>query len=494
MDYFMVPWPRASVIALLAVVLAIPATACGADFYFAGRSGDAIEIDFTTKDSVSPGAVFSSLTPPNRHTSLTTDTLTGQSFSSTGKFWFFPNNLLADSSRGGDQNPDARGFQGTVTGSVLIDGVPKTYEIAVLPGHTGSGEGAVGQSLEGLGRTNTPLFVAQQQQRIAYLGFQKEGGGTVFPSGVFTTEFDEAVRTFQGAFSTGFNTGQSSMDGIIGPNTAGWLNASNAPTWERLIDPDPQTPGAFSVGGMIGDFDILPSRDSNGQRTGLTPQFEDHAAGWTLRLVEEGSALAKATTGRTQLINALTAQDGYASDCCHNTHRVGLDIDLHVDVSTWNFGNGVLSSEEQLVVDHALAFIAAGNASNETAEVTRIITSNQDIHDAIAAAGTGVALYRDSSTVHTHHLHIDVAHPGQFRPIGGLNADYNSDGGDVSVSDLLRWQTTGGEADDLAVWRAQFGRGSVQASAIAAVPEPASPMLVVACLGSMLPFIRRISR
>ncbi len=473
------------VVGLLAAVLGLPAVASGADFYFAGRSGDAIEIDFTTKSSVPSGAVFSSLSSPLRHTTLTSDTLTGESFSSSGKFWFFPNNELANSSRGGDQNPDARGYQGTVTGSLLINGVPKTYEIAVLPGHTGSGPGSVGQSLEGLGRTNNPLFVAQQQQRVAYLGFVQEGGGTVFPNGVFTTEFDEAVRTFQGSFSTGFNTGQSSMDGIIGPITAGWLNAANAPTWEQLIDPDPQTPGSFSVGGMIGDFDILPGRDSNGQRTGLTPQFEDHAAGWTLRLVEEGSALAKAATGRTQLINALTAEDGYSSDCCHNTHRVGLDIDLHVDVSTWNFGNGVLSSEEQIVVDHALAFIAAGNNSSETARVTRIITSNQDIHDAIAAAGTGVALYRDSSTVHTHHLHIDVARPGQSPAIGALSADYNSDGGDVDVSDLLRWQTTDGGSDDLALWRAQFGEGSSPASPISAVPEPSTLLLTAAVLAKL---------
>ena len=133
-----------------------------------------------------------------------------------------------------DNNATSRGFQGNISGSLKVDGVTKTFRITVQPGYTGSGQGSVGQSLEGLGRINNPLFVAQQQQRLTYFGFVPAGAAPLDVTGTFDVDTDEATRTFQGVFTAGNNTTQASMDGIIGPNTAGWLNAANAPAWNEI--------------------------------------------------------------------------------------------------------------------------------------------------------------------------------------------------------------------------------------------------------------------
>jgi len=418
------------------------AIAQAVDFEFFGRSGDLIEIDFSRVPGVGPGASFAHLQTPAAHTVLTSDDLGGGPFSESGLMWFAPNNN--PSARGGNTNPNERGYQGTINGSITIDGVLRTYAITVQPGYTGAGRGAVQQSLEGLNRNNTPLYVAQQQQRLNYFGFVGIGSVRVATTGVFDNRTDEALRTFQAAFVGGLNTGQNNVDGIIGPNTVSWLNAANAPKWERLIDPDPPQ-GMFSVNNMVGDFDILPGRDpGTGIRTGQTPQFEDHGTSWSLEIIRQGSAAARAATGRTQLINAISAPDGYGSACCHNTHRAGMDIDLHVDNSTWNYGNGVLDFEESLAVQHALAFI--DNAAPH-GRVSRIITSNQDILNAIRAQRPNVIMSFDSSGVHLNHLHIDIAPPPRQASEPEIRGDFNLDGVvDAADIDQLR-RNFGGNPD-----------------------------------------------
>ena len=60
-----------------------------------------------------------------------------------------------------------------------------------------------------------------------------------------------------------------------------------------------------------------------------------------------------------------------------------MDIDLGTDSSTWNSGNGTLSSEEQKVVTARHLVRECGLAAGR---VIRFITSNDDIYDAIHAA------------------------------------------------------------------------------------------------------------
>jgi hypothetical protein len=468
--------------------------ASAADFNFFGRSGDAIEVNLAALPGISPGTTFSGLDIGGfaGHTVLTSDTLSGQSFANAGRLWVFAN-PARNTPAAGDTDPAARGFQGTLSGSLLVNGIEKTFNVTVRPGYTGSGAGSVGQSLERINRpANNPLYVAQQQQRLRYLGFVRQGGAAVPISGTFDASTDEATRTFQAAFLGGYNTTQADADGIIGPITAGWLNAANAPAWDELIDPDPQRPGSFSTATMIGNFDIYPGPDpGTGNRTGLTPQPERFATSWTNDLISDGSALAKAETGRTQRINALSRSDGYSSSCCHNTHRVGMDIDLYTNSSTWTFGNGVRDAEEQIVINHASAFIRAG----ATGRVIRMITSNDDIYDGIAALNPTTALYYDTSGGHQNHLHIDVGPPAQIAGLADLAGDFDLNDV-VDASDFILWRRGLGTMYTEAqynAWRANFGRarageGSAGSQSLGVgIPEPAggilllSAMLVVCC-------------
>ena len=487
---------RLTIAAVALVILVGNDRARGADFNFFGRSGDAIEINLGAIPGIAAGSSFASLNTAGfaNHTVLTSDLLTAQPFSTTGRLWFFAN-PARDTTGEGDTNTAARGFQGTLGGSVLVNGVSKTFSVTVAPGYTGSGAGAVNQGSESMGdATNNPLFVAQQQQRLRYLGFVAQGGAAIAVDGDFGPNTDGSLRTFQGAFVGGVNTTQADVDGIIGPNTAGWLNAQNAPTWSELIDPDPQPPGTFTIGGMIGNFDIYPG----GDRSGTTPQPERFATNWTIDLIKKGSALAKAATGRTQRINALSRSDGYASSCCHNTHRVGMDIDLGTESSTWNPGNGTLSSEEQKVASHAISFASALSSGR----VARVITSNDDIYAAIDAA-TSVELWDDPSGAHENHLHIDVDPPARVTGLANLTGDFNLDDV-VDAKDYVVWRANLNKTlvqSNYTQWRANFGKSitnrpiaagaEFEGSAIAvAIPEPSTWILaLLACCN-----LRRLRR
>lgn len=458
------------------------------DFAFFGRSGDAIEINLAALPGIAAGSTFSGLDTSgfSGHTVLTSDALTGQAFSSTGRLWLFPN-PARNTPALGDTNSSARGFQGILNGSLLVNGVQRSFRVTVQPGYTGSGVGSVGQSSESMGDTaNNPLYVAQQQQRLRYLGFVRQGGAAIAVDGIFGPATDQATRTFQAAFIGGYNTTQAGADGIIGPNTAGWLNAPNAPTWNELVDPDPQQPGTWSVNAMIGDFDILPGYDpGTGLRTGLTPQPERFGTSWTIDLIKQASALAKATTGRTQRINAMSTADGYGSSCCHDTHRVGMDIDLGTDSSTWNWGNGVVSSEEQKVISHAISFVNAGASGR----VIRFITSNQDIYDGILAASPSTALYYDTSGSHQNHLHIDVGPPTRAAAVANLAGDFNLDDV-VDARDYAVWRDGLGmtyRSSDYTLWRTNFGRTNAAATAAATVvPEPATGLSMLVIVSALL--------
>jgi hypothetical protein len=470
--------------ALTVATTAAPSTA--AEFDFFGRSGDAVAIDLASLPGVPAGATFASpgLTTAG-HTLLTSDTLAQGAFASTGKLWVFANPARSTAALG-DTNPTARGFQGELTGSVTVNGVPRSFSVTIQSGYTGAGAGAVEQSFERVGRAaNNPLFVAQQQQRLRYFGFVAQGGGALPVTGTFTTAMDQALKTFQGAFLGGVNTTQSSADGIIGPTTAGWLNARNAPQWVELIDPDPQTPGQFNENNIRGNFDLLPGFDSGGGgRTGLTPQPERFGTTWSVDLFAAGAALAKQTTGRGQLMNGMSTADGYGSSAFHSSHRVGMDIDVDVDPSTWNFGNGVLSSEESIAAQHGLAFASAPG----TVGLARILTSNQDILGAINAVRPGLAVY-DSSGGHQNHMHLDTRVPTQIAGVARLAGDFNADGR-VDAADYSVWRDGLGittTQSGYTSWQSTYGgveAGFATADATA-IPEPSGAALAAIVVGAL---------
>lgn len=284
-------------------------------------------------------------------------------------------------------------------------------------------------------------------------------------NGNFGPETDTALRTFQGAFIGGVNTTQANTDGIIGPNTAGWLNAQNAPIFQEITPTAAYTVSAVS---------------------------ERFATSWTLDLIAKGSVLAKAATGITQRITALSTADGYGSSAIHSTHLVGTDIDLATNSSTHNWGNGVTSTDEANVIKHAVAFVDAAASGR----VIRFITSNQDIFDGIHAARPSVPLYYDTSGGHQNHLHIDVGSPTRIAGRANLAGDFNLDDV-VSAGDLAVWNQYAGAnytGSDFLTWQRRFGSSQTAASADAVaqnVPEPSSLALLA---GSALLWCMRSRR
>ncbi|MBA3483468.1 MAG: peptidoglycan-binding protein [Pirellulales bacterium] len=449
---------------ILAIVLAAVALPVfGADLGFFGRSGDAIEINLSALPGTPAGATFSGLNINGLagHTVLTSDLLTAQPFTTSGRLWVFPD-PLRNTAALGDLNAGVRGFQGVLTGSVSINGEAKTFSVTVQPGYTGSGLGAVGQSLESQGKaTNNPLFVAQQQQRLRYLGFVSQGGAAVAVDGDFGPATNSALRTFQGAIIGGVNTTQANTDGIVGPNTAGWLNALNAPLWQELI----ATPaGPFTISAVNERF----------------------ATSWTVDVIAKGSTNAKAATGITQRITALSTADGYGSSAIHQTHRVGTDVDLATHSSTHNWGDGSTSANELNVIKHAIGFVDAGASGR----VIRFITSNQDIFDGIQAARPSVPLFYDTSGGHQDHLHIDIGPPTRIAGRANLAGDFNLDDV-VDAQDLAVWRPYSGEnftGNDFLTWQRQLGRSQTPmgAEAVAqSVPEPRALTLLATLMCSL---------
>ncbi|MEM9296041.1 MAG: dockerin type I domain-containing protein, partial [Planctomycetota bacterium] len=167
-------------------------------------------------------------------------------------------------------------------------------------------------------------------------------------------------------------------------------------------------------------------------RSGATPNPERWATTWTVDTIFRFTA----NTPGTQMINALTALNGYDSSAIHFSHQSGMDIDLHVDVSTWNNGNGVVSAAEQYVADTAVSLVL-----NTTPDVfiSRILLSNQDIlgeiNRQLLALGRSPVAAPDFSGGHQTHLHIDVYPSGR---VNGqeLVGDFNLDG----VADLLDFE------------------------------------------------------
>ncbi|QDU34844.1 hypothetical protein KS4_29200 [Poriferisphaera corsica] len=425
------PLGIAALCAVLGASTAATANVYDTDADFYGRTGDVIAIDLAA--AFGSGSNFTGLTfnnAPGFDVPSTTN-WTGASFTNTGKFFIVPDAVGTTSN---DLNLNAKGFQGTLTGNVLVDGVQKSFEVTVREGYTGAGRGAVVDA-------DDKVSVAGQQHRLNYFGYPRQGGDSLVVDGDYGPSSTSAVKLFQASFS---NSKPANMDGVVGPNTTAWLNAANAPSWVELIDPDPQT-GYFSINNGNGNFDILPGRDpGTGARSGATPQPERWATSWTVDTIVAASAAASGT----QTYNALSTDDGYGSSAWHQTHQGGMDVDLNIPGSAMNWGNGTLSSSEKWVVDTMEAFVV--NAATGV-EAYKMIISNTDIRDAfndrMDVLGLNAYAVGDSSGVHINHVHIDLRSTGRVAMTADAAGDFNIDG-DVNASDIdLLYKNIGGDAE-----------------------------------------------
>ena len=209
----------------------------------------------------------------------------------------------------------------------------------------------------------------------------------------------------------------------------------------------------------------------------MTPQIERFGTSWSMELWRNGSAAAKAVTGSTQLMNAMSTADGYGSSFAHATHRVGMDIDMHVHAAAQVLGNGSVNRAERNVINAAIEYIDAGlSGGSNSGRVTRIISSNGDLLDGIVAARPGIAVYLDPNSVHLSHLHVDIGSPARVAGLADQPGDFDFDD-QVSAFDYLVWQRGSSpnplSNSDLATWQANYGLGTA-ASAVSSVPEPAA--------------------
>jgi hypothetical protein len=108
----------------------------------------------------------------------------GPAFLNTGRMLFIPESAkpIADS------QPQARGFQGTIQGQLMVDGVSRTFEIVVGENFSTEGPNAV--------TSNQALRI---QQRLKFLGFPGTDGKVVQPTGMTDANTQYAIRLFNAA-------------------------------------------------------------------------------------------------------------------------------------------------------------------------------------------------------------------------------------------------------------------------------------------------------
>ncbi|HEY3394890.1 MAG TPA: PEP-CTERM sorting domain-containing protein, partial [Lacipirellulaceae bacterium] len=74
-----------------------------------------------------------------------------------------------------------------------------------------------------------------------------------------------------------------------------------------------------------------------------------------------------------------------------------------------------------------------------------------------------------------------VQGPGTGPSGGALDGDFDGDG-DVDAADYVVWRKTDNTPAGYTLWRTNFGRTAGSGSALSAVPEPASALLLTVCL------------
>jgi YD repeat-containing protein len=274
--------------------------------------------------------------------------------------------------------------------------------------------GSVGEG----GTSSRGLDVYRVEQRLAYLGFPNRQGVALSVDGLNGPSLDQAIRLFQAVVDptqTGPDAGNplTTSDGLVGfgnDDTLAWLNAINAPHWEKLLDP-----------GLNDGYVLAPANILHNERYGSS---------WTIQTIIAATA---ATAGFNEMVTSVS-DNGYTAH--HSEHKSGMDIDINLPAGARRAGNateqqilndaypgqphpivtGALNADEQAVVNSMVSFYRNVSAK---AQVVRIIVTYQRLADAFnQATGTTLAVSDEESAhpIHYNHFHVDLAPPPRQDP------------------------------------------------------------------------------
>jgi peptidoglycan hydrolase-like protein with peptidoglycan-binding domain len=239
----------------------------------------------------------------------------------------------------------------------------------------------------GAGGVNRPGDVREVQQRLRDLNFRGSDGALLDVDGIVGPLTISCIKLFQAAIDPQGDGDPASKDGRVDVNgeTNKWLNATNAPTWVKLVDPD----------GAGGQFDIYRG----------TAQPEVWGTSWAVNMIKE----ACRESAGTEIITAISTSNGTGSSQWHATHRSGMDIDVNIDAAGRVVGSGALTVGEQRVIDDMKAFYAAA----APAFITNIwVGFSRIVNGFNNQTGTSLA-HLDSGNVHDTHFHVDLRPPAR---------------------------------------------------------------------------------
>jgi len=144
--------------------------------------------------------------------------------------------------------------------------------------------------------------------------------------------------------------------------------------------------------------------------------------------------------------------------------EIRAEVNLNGDLNSWDWGStpggtadGTFNPDGTLVPGSIPASVPA-----------------QDSFDSFAIMGFSSSA---NSTSIMDILVDNVVVTALATQIPGLPGDFDVDG-DVDGADFLAWQRDLGDASNLALWEANFGETGAAGAVLAAVPEPASLLLV----------------
>jgi peptidoglycan hydrolase-like protein with peptidoglycan-binding domain len=139
-----------------------------------------------------------------------------------------------------DTNP-AQGFQGKLRIGYWVGSVDGTLDLEILPGCSYRGVPAVQGFIHSQADALTNAKIREEartialQQRLNYLGFPDEKGQPLVIDGIVGPHTEAALRLFKAAVDSSGTSSPQAENATLDDRTVRWLNAPNAPRWEKFL-------------------------------------------------------------------------------------------------------------------------------------------------------------------------------------------------------------------------------------------------------------------